>query len=198
MSGIFLFPVLVLSLAEALSKNGEVRIMNLVNTETGEILEIKRGGLYAALPIPAYKILAQAKEHVAKDVLVCLVSHLGRWGAVCYPSYSTIARETGRSRNSIRSGLQVLYDFGFVRVYQVKQGKRLRNKYYIQQACYSTKLMNKAALRFLPKIATCLRCRERLSSGEIGFGKENSHHYGCGGITTLPLADYPQLISYQA
>jgi len=108
--------------------------VEFVNKETGEILSIPRGGLYAPLPIPAYKVLVEAKEHIAKEVLTCLVSHLGKAGRGSFPSYDTIARETGRSRSSLRAALQVLYDFGFVRVYQVRIGKRKRNKYYVQDS----------------------------------------------------------------
>lgn len=162
--------------------------MEYVNEETGEILTITRGGLYAPFPIPAYKVLAEAKEHVAKEVLMCLISHLGKSGRVSFPSYDTIARETGRSRSSLRTALQVLYDFGFVKVYQVQVGKRKRNKYYIQDSCYKSTLMTKRALGFLPRVATCLRCRAQLSLGEIGKGKNRTHHFGCGGVTTLPLS----------
>lgn len=171
--------------------------MEYVDTQTGEILNITQGGLYAPLPIPAYKVLVQAREHVAKDILICLVSHLGKRGKSSFPSYSTIARETGRSRSAIRDGLQVLYELGFVKVFQVKVGKRKRNKYYIQEACFSTDRMSKKALGYLPRVATCLRCRTPLSLGEIGYGMKSTHHFGCGGITTLPLADYPKESSYQ-
>ena len=41
--------------------------MEKINKETGEILEIGRGGLYTPLPVPAYKVLVAAKEHIAKD-----------------------------------------------------------------------------------------------------------------------------------
>lgn len=166
--------------------------MEYVDTETGEIITIGRGGLYAPFPIPAYKVLVLAREHVAKDILLCLISHLGKSGKSSYPSYSTIARETGRSRGAIRDGLQVLYELGFVKVYQFNISKRKRNKYYIQEACFSTKLMNKKALGYLPRVATCLRCRTSLSWGDIGFGSKNTHHFGCGGITTLAKADYPK------
>lgn len=168
--------------------------MEYVDKETGEIINIGRGGLYSPFPIPAYKVLVLAREHVAKDILLCLISHLGKSGKSSYPSYSTIARETGRSRGTIREGLQVLYELGFVKVYQFNIGKRRRNKYYIQEACYSTKLMNKRALGFLPRVAICLRCRTPLSRGDIGYGVKNTHHFGCGGITTLPKADYPNSV----
>jgi predicted transcriptional regulator len=163
-------------------------ILEYVNKVTGEILTIPRGGLYAPMPIPAYKVLVEANEHLAKEVLICLISHLGKGGRESYPSYDTISRETGRSRSSLRAALQVLYDFGFVKVYQIKIGRRKRNKYYIQDCCYQSKLMNKKALSYLPKVATCLRCRAVLTIGEIGEGSAKTHHFGCGGVTTLPLS----------
>jgi hypothetical protein len=64
-----------------------------IDRETGEILSITTGGLYAPLPIPAYQILAQAGEHVAKDVLICLVSHMGKAGQSVFPSYGTIQKK---------------------------------------------------------------------------------------------------------
>jgi hypothetical protein len=160
--------------------------MELIDKTTGEILTINRGGLYTPFPVPAYKVLARAKEHVANRILVCLVSHLGKSGRETFPSYSTIANETGCSRNSIRGGLQVLYEYGFVKVYQVKKGKQKRNIYYIQDACYDNRKMNKISHRFMPQISTCLRCRKPLTYGEIGQGLNETHHYGCGGITTKP------------
>ena len=49
----------------------------IVDESTGEILEIRSGGLYAPFPIPAYKVLAQVKLHKAQTLLTCLVSYLG-------------------------------------------------------------------------------------------------------------------------
>ena len=61
--------------------------------------QIKKGGLYSAFPIPAYQVLGKAKEYQAQKVLLCLVSHLGKGSNCVYPSYTTIARSCGMSRN---------------------------------------------------------------------------------------------------
>jgi hypothetical protein len=55
-----------------------------INKKTGEVNSIQPGGLYAPLPIPAYQVLARMGDHKAKDVLVCLVSHLGSNGTSSY------------------------------------------------------------------------------------------------------------------
>ena len=89
--------------------------MLTINKTTGEINTIQPGGLYAPLPIPAYQVLARMGDHKAKDVLVCLVSHLGSNGTSAYPSYTTIAAEAGMSRNSIRKALDVLDEYGFIK-----------------------------------------------------------------------------------
>lgn len=160
--------------------------VELVNFDTGEILEIGHGGLYAPLPIPAYQVLSAAKEHIAKNVLVCIVSHLGKGGKRACPSYSTIARESGHSRGAIRSALQVLYDFGFLNVHQFTEGKRRRNVYYVQEAAYNHSKMSPKALASLPILGRCKRCGEAIHRGEYGQGINQTHHYGCGGVTTVP------------
>ena len=71
---------------------------------------IKRGGLYSPFPIPAYQVLGKAKQYQAQKVLLCLVSHLGKGSNCVYPSYTTIAKSCGMSRNSISAGLTVLFE----------------------------------------------------------------------------------------
>ena len=154
-------------------------------SEESEVLEIGRGGLYSAFPIPAYKILVAAGEHVAKDVLLCLVSHLGKSGKKSFPSISLIMREAGRGRTSVIAGVRTLEEFGFIRKFQLPLGdKKIRNIYYLQDACWNNDRMNRHALAFSPVIGRC-GCGAAVKLGEIGLGKHSYHHYGCGDVVTL-------------
>jgi hypothetical protein len=161
----------------------------LVDKFTGEILEDKEerlvvghGGMYSAFPIPAYQILIKADLHAAKDVLVCLVSHLGEGTNTAWPSYSTIAKEAKKGRNTVSKALKDLHEYGFVRSYTWHQGpKRKRNKYYIQRACYNHSLMNQKALSHLPIVTRCLFCGKALTKVEFASEGDKFAHWGCSG-----------------
>jgi hypothetical protein len=156
-------------------------LMQKINKKTGEINSIQPGGLYAALPIPAYQVLARMGDHKAKDVLICIVSHLGLNGTCSYPSYTTIAAEAGMSRNTIRKSLDVLEEYGFIKTAYFREGKKDRNKYYIQRAAYDTGLMNKYAKRHRGVTAGCRRCGQFFDRGSYGVGPLGATHFGCGG-----------------
>jgi hypothetical protein len=155
--------------------------MERINKLTGEILNIPNGGLYSAFPIPAYKVLARAGEHIAKDVLLCLVSHLGKKNRESKPSYTLICKESGRSRESVARGIRTLEEFGFIRKYQYRTGNKLHNKYYVLDSCYQNKKMNSLALEFMDAIGRCKSCNAHVKYGSVGVGKNAYHHYGCGG-----------------
>ena len=155
--------------------------MRKIDTETGEILNITTGGLYSPLGIPAYKVLVKAGEHIAKDVLICLISHMGMKDRCVYPSYSTICIEAGRGRESVSRGLRVLEEFGFIRKFKFRVGKRARNKYWIQDACYDYAKMNATALGYTDSIGRCWGCNALVKRGNVGVGKVAYIHYGCGG-----------------
>ena len=80
-------------------------------------LVIEKTGLYTPFPVHAYNILAEAKEHAARDVLTCLISHLGygKKNRMVKPAYPTICRKTGRGRGSVSKGIRTLEEFGFIR-----------------------------------------------------------------------------------
>ena len=156
--------------------------MNILEEEK---LLISTGGLYSAFPIPAYKILGNAGEHVAKDVLLCLVSHLGLSNKKSFPSISLISRESGRSRSSVVAGIRILEDFGFVKKFQMNTGnKRRRNIYYLQDSCWNNDRMNETAMAFAPQVGRC-GCGARVKLGEIGAGMLGFHHFGCGDMVQL-------------
>jgi hypothetical protein len=148
-------------------------------------LAISHGGLYTPFPVPAYKILGAAREHVAKDVLLCLVSHLGKSKRKAFPSISLIMREAGRSRSAVVAGIRVLEEFGFIRKWQFwDSGKKKRNIYYLQDACWNNDRMSPAALAFAPVVGRC-GCGAAVKLGEIGLGLTTFHHYGCGDVVNL-------------
>jgi hypothetical protein len=156
--------------------------MRSINKTTGEINSIQPGGMYAPLPIPAYQVLARMKEHQAQKVLVCIVSHLGSNGRESFPSYTTIEREAGIGRSGIRPALDVLEEYGFIKVFTVHQGNRAQNKYFIQEAAYNSGLMNKFAKQYRNVTAACKRCGSGMDRG--GYEADTPLgpiHYGCGG-----------------
>jgi hypothetical protein len=142
---------------------------------------IKRGGLYAAFPIPAYQVLGRAREFQAQKVLLCLISHLRKDSNCVFPSYTTIARSCGMSRNSISAGLTVLFEYGFIKIFKYREGKESRSKYFIQNSCWDTSLMNSKARKHRFLNAVCLDCGELMDRGGYGLSPLGKIHYGCGG-----------------
>jgi Helix-turn-helix domain len=153
-----------------------------IRDEHGDKLVIGHGGLYSAFPIPAYQVLVKAKLHGAKDVLLCLVSHLGEGTNASWPSYTTITREAQKGRATVSQALKDLDDYGFVKTFriQVSQKKR-RNKYFIQAACYNHSLMNSKALSHLPVLTSCLYCGKGLTKAEFKIEGDKFAHWGCAG-----------------
>ena len=156
--------------------------MERIDRTTGEILNIPRGGLYTPLPVPAYKVLVAAKTHIAKDVLLCIVSHLDKGGTKAFPSYTTIARESGHSKGSIKPALDVLYELDFLKVHQQPVGIRKRNFYFVQEACYDHSKMSKKALQYLPVLMVCLTCGKGMHQGEFKKTDDFIVHWGCSGL----------------
>lgn len=157
----------------------------MIEEQLNQELVITQGGLYTPLPIPAYKLLIAAGEHVAKDVLVCLVSHMGKGNRRVFPSVKLIMREAGRSRAAVIAAIRTLEEFGFVKKFQYwEPGKRRRSIYYLQEACWNNDRMNREAIAFAPIIGRC-RCGTAVRLGEIGVGMSSYHHYGCGDVVEL-------------
>jgi hypothetical protein len=157
----------------------------MIEEQLNQELVITQGGLYTPLPIPAYKLLIAAGEHVAKDVLVCLVSHMGKGNRRVFPSVKLIMREAGRSRAAVIAAIRTLEEFGFVKKFQYwEPGKRRRSIYYLQEACWNNDRMNREAIAFAPIIGRC-RCGTAVRLGEMGVGMSSYHHYGCGDVVEL-------------
>jgi Helix-turn-helix domain len=159
-----------------------------LETEIPEVepLEIRKTGLYSPFPIHAYRILGLAKEHIAKDVLVCFISHLGegKKNKMVKPSYKTICKETGRSNNSVAKGIRILEEFGYVRKKTIYEYRKKRNIYFIQESCYHVELMNERARFYLPVVGRC-ECGGAVRIGEYGVGGDGFHHYGCGALVHI-------------
>lgn len=154
-------------------------------TKEDETLTIGKGGLYSPFPIPAYKILVAAGQHVAKDVLTCLVSHMGKSNKKVTPSIKLIMREAGRSKSAVINGIRTLQEFGFVKKLQIrKENNKLQNIYFLQDSCWNNDRMNREAIAFAPVIGRC-RCGSAVRLGEIGLGQDSYHHWGCGDIVDL-------------
>lgn len=151
--------------------------------DDGIPMEIVTGGLYSMFPILAYRILINANEHVAKDVLTCFVSHLGygKSSNCVWPSITTICKESKHSRSAVVRGYRVLKEFGFINVGRYKSRNGWANRYYFQPACYHSQFMNKKAIEFTRVFGQCDACNKIVRDAEVGSGLEAFVHYGCGG-----------------
>lgn len=152
--------------------------------DDGVPLHIITGGLYSMFPIPAYRVLVAANEHIAKDVLTCLVSHLGygKSSNCVWPSLTLIAKESKRHRSSVVSGYRTLVEYGFIKVGKYKSRNGWANKYYFQEACYHVHKMNEKALSHTAVFGQCEACNKIVRDGEVGTGSVAFVHYGCGGF----------------
>ena len=156
--------------------------MEKIDVNTGEITTVKVQGLWSHFPIPAYQVLAAQKQWSAQKLLACFVSFLGRDDLSAYPSYITISRTCGLSPNTIRKALDVLEDNGFVKTFYFKDGKKDRNKYYLQESCWDTSKMNKMAAASRQPTSKCLDCGKLMDKGGYGLSpKLGKTHWGCGG-----------------
>ena len=156
--------------------------MQKINKQTGEITGMKIKGLWSHFPIPAYQVLARQKDWKAQRLLTCLVSFLGSDGFCVYPSYDKISERSGLGRNSIRKALDSLEENGFIVTFYFREGKKERNKYYIQECCWDSGKMNKVASQYRTPMFKCLDCGKLMDRG--GYGKDLHSakvHWGCGG-----------------
>ena len=143
---------------------------------------LPKGSLYSAFPIPAYQVLGRAREYQAQKVLLALTSYLGKGSYCVFPSYTTIARVSGMSRNSISKGLTVLYEYGFIKIAKYREGKESRRKYYLQPSCWDSSRMNGLAKIMRTMNYICLDCKEVMDRGGFGLSPLGKVHYGCGGM----------------
>jgi hypothetical protein len=151
--------------------------------ENEESLNFGSGNLYSPHPIPAYDVLAAAKEYNAQRVLMSFINHMGYNNRCVWPSYQTIALKSGvRNTNTISASITTLVEYGFVKTYKYRDGRKNRVKYYLQGSCWNSALMNPLARRYIKANARCLACLRYLDRGEYGISGKTKVHYGCGGI----------------
>ena len=152
-------------------------------------LNFGSGNLYSPFTIPAYQVLAKAKEYNAQRVLMCFVSRMGYNNRCVWPSYNTIKSDSGvRNSNTISRSITTLVEFGFVKTFQYRDGKKDRVKYYLQGSCWNSAFMNSRARAYRTATAKCLACLRYLERGEYGMSGDAKVHYGCGGFVMSVLA----------
>ena len=173
--------------------------MRKKNPYTGELQNIRIGGLYSALPIPAYRVLGRAKEFQAQRVLICLISFQGSAGTEVFPSYDQINKSCGIGRNQIRKALNVLVDYGFVKIFNHRtEGNKERNLYYIQECVYKVHLMKEDLRGIIKKSHRCLACAQKITKVDFAKGPEGLVHYGCGGYVVSLRKQPPNKTSNEA
>ena len=150
-------------------------------------LDFGTGKLYSPFPIPAYQVLAQAKQYKAQRVLLALVSHMGRNSRKVFPSYTRMQKSAGLSRKSISQGLSTLIGFGFIKIHHHRAGKENRSIYYLQDSCWDTSQMNRESKSHREAGFRCYACYTYLDRGDFAFSGTTRVHYGCGGLV-LPVA----------
>ena len=151
--------------------------------DDGVPLHIINGGLYSIFPIPAYRVLIAANEHVAKDVLTSFVSHLGygKSSNCVWPSITKICKESKHGRTAVVRGYRVLVEYGFIKIGKYKTSNGWGNKYYFQEACFHFHKMNEIAKSYTAVFGRCGACNKIVRDGEVGSGSVAFVHYGCGG-----------------
>ena len=111
------------------------------------------------------------------------INHMGYNNRCVWHSYQTIALKSGvRNTNTISQSITTLVEYGFVKTYKYRDGRKNRVKYYLQGSCWNSAFMNPLARRYIKANARCLACLLYLDRGEYGLSGETRVHYGCGGI----------------
>jgi len=147
------------------------------------------GSLWTATPIPALKTLTYADEKQARDVLGALILHSGNDTPYVFPSVETIARFSSVGRNNIKKSIDILVNYGFIKVTKIPKGKVCRNQYEILKACFHYSEFNEVAQRFIVPKGVCGACGA-LTSGHEWIASEGlvnnvpvriPYHFNCGG-----------------
>ena len=146
-------------------------------------------GLWAPLPIPAIKFLAKNGHRPASRVLYAIVLHKGSSKTAIFPSYETIALYAYISENSIRESLDVLENFGFIKVTKARAGKKNQNnRYQILDKAYSLEINPKAKISKVQEPMICNSCWNDVEAPNIQVSQFKSwegrrevtfRHIGC-------------------
>ena len=116
------------------------------------------GSLWAALPIPACRALTYAGHVKSSQLLFAMVLHSNDRSFAVFPSRETLARYSGVGKGSITKSIQILEDFGFIKVRKIKIGRVYRNEYEILRACWHWDEFNELASRYKVPKGHCKGC----------------------------------------
>lgn len=117
------------------------------------------GSLWAALPIPACRVLTYAGYQKASLVLYALVLHTSDRSPVVFPSRATITKYSGVGKNSITAAIKILEKFGFVKVIKIPKGRTHRNSYEVLRPCFHWDEFNELGIRYRVPKGFCTRCK---------------------------------------
>ena len=147
------------------------------------------GSLWAAIPIPACRVLTYGGHVKAALVLYALVLHSNDRGPTVFPSRATIKKFSGVGKNSITECIKILEYFGFVKIQKIKTGRTYRNEYEILRASWHWDEFNEFASRFKNPKGHCIKCNQWIY--EDSWYKDRAYdglaviqirvHKGCGG-----------------
>jgi hypothetical protein len=146
-------------------------------------------GLWAPLPIPAIKFLANNGHRPASRVLYAIVLHKGNSKSGIFPSYETIRLYASVGENSIRECLDVLENFGFIKVTKARAGKKNQNnRYQILDKAYSLEINPKAKITKVQEPMICNSCWSDVEAPNIQVSQSENwegrrevgfKHIGC-------------------
>jgi hypothetical protein len=98
-----------------------------------------------------------------------------------------------RNRNTVSRAISTLVEFGFIKTFHIRDGKRERTKYFIQGGCWNGAFMNVVARPYRRAKARCLACLLYLERGDYFFSGEERVHYNCGGfVMSVQDRDLPR------
>jgi len=148
------------------------------------------GSLWAAMPIPAGKALANAGEKAAIQVLNALLIHADGRSPKVFPTVKTIERYVTLKDTNIAIAIDTLVKFGFIRVEKIKTGRTHRHQYEILRACFHFSEFNKLASRYKIPKGLCCGCRNWVYGDEWYTRRGTDRiadvkvrvHTNCGGI----------------
>lgn len=144
-------------------------------------------GVYVKVPVLAYNLLGTLKQYQAQRILVGLCSYMDYETNISWPGYPKLANRIGISTNSIRAGLDVLEQLGFVRITKKQtKGTWLSNEYLVKRYAYRPDLWNWESASMLPKVGRCIDCAKYVNLAQYESGPRGNHvHFGCGGSVIL-------------
>jgi hypothetical protein len=159
-------------------------------------------GLWAPIPIPAIKFLVNKGHRPASRVLYAIVLHKGKTKSGIFPSYETIRLYASVGENSIRGCLDLLENYGFLRITKGRDGKKERNYYEILDKAYQLDFYPKAKSAEVLEVMICNTCWNDVQPSDIkseiqtdwyGQTQIQRRHLNCTGVggysILMPITD---------